>query len=697
MWGRHRMIERDDPTSQKDWMSVRAIPRSPARPDFLRQGAHTHLTEAFSVAGVRLSVTTNSHAILGFARELFGGAADLARGPSASFRLWVDPSGDSAPPWPKPQFRGLSHLVFGGLDHLNSFVINLRTFAAHGRFSPALAADGAMWKTVILPVMFSALAPSLGLTPLHCAGVAHEGRAFLLAGPSGSGKSTLAIALAQIGFRFLSDDRTLISHDGTSLAAWGILPYAKLRPEARHFFADARDIAPAGGWGHEEASYIVPGPVSRLSTDLRPEPAGIFFLERQSGPQFSAIPISSSEAAQRLEQDLLQETSDVIDRQRRVIATLSNKKCWVLRYGGNPHDAAQNLKSFVLGVESKPCNRPSVQTPVEQAEAVARPDPLRRFTPTPFVECFGVMDRTLRITTNSPAILECLRRLLDPAPRTSSPSPQFEWRIIAGPDGVSKPPWPRMSAFSGPGLRFINFGQRNFIAVDLEAREAVASLGAGLAEDEPGLMSIFIPALFYLCAPALGLLPITAACVAKAGQGILIFGEPGSGKTTSSYFAQGEGLEFQSDQSAFLEFEGGQVLAWGDFWPAAFRESAAQLFPGLLSRARVVTQGENRFLALAKSNQPVMMHPVKPTACIFLERGTSRSPRLDPLPQLEFEQRLGLFIPFREELGFETERQRALRALQELPAFRLTCQEASSAARFYRSVFEMQQLLERQA
>jgi hypothetical protein len=193
------------------------------------------------------------------------------------------------------------------------------------------------------------------------------------------------------------------------------------------------------------------------------------------------------------------------------------------------------------------------------------------------------------------------------------------------------------------------------------------------------------------------LLPITAACVAKAGQGILIFGESGSGKTTSSYLAQGEGLEFQSDQSTFLEFDGGQVLAWGDFWPAAFREAAAQLFPELLARARLVTQGENRFLALTRSIEPVKMRTVKPTACIFLETGTSGWPRLDPLPRLELEQRIASFIPFKEELGFESERQRALRALQELPAFRLTCKEPSSAARIYRSVFDMQQLLERQA
>lgn len=699
MRGRNEMLSNDDPGGSKRWIDLRAPVPAPLtpRPDFLRQDARTPWVETFHVAGVRLSIATNCESILGFARELFGGAADLAEGPSARLRLWVDPSADSGPPWPKPQFRGMSRLVFGGLDAQNSFLINLRTCSAHGRFSPALAADAAMWKTVILPVMFLALAPVLGLTLLHCACVAHEGRAFVLAGASGAGKSTLAIALAQSGFSFLSDDRTLVSLDGSRLAAWSVLPYAKIRREARRFFASLRDIAPAGQWGHEDAAYVDPGSAARLSAEMRSEPVGVFFLERQSSPEFSVAPISSGEVARRLELGLPQETPDVLDRQRQVIAALSKQECWVLRYGGNPHEVAQSLKSFVLGEKGHGGTPAPDEAQHGDLEVVARPDPLRRFTPTPFVAQLAAMDRVLNVATNNPAILASLRQLFDPVPSAPPAPAQFNWRIISEADGDMEAPWPPMTAFSGPGLRFINFGRRSFVAVDMEAREAAGVLRESWALDEPGLVSIFIPALFYLCAPSLGLTPITAACVAHAGRGILIFGEPGSGKTSSSYFAKHDGLEFHADQSAFLEFDGRELLAWGDFWPATFRESAEEYFPDLRARARIVNQTHTRFLTLAKSDQPERMRPAKPEACIFLERGASDSPRFDPLPQLEFAQRLESFIPFKEEEGFESERQRVFRFLGELPAFRLRCRKPSEAARFYRHVFELQQLLERRA
>ena len=157
------MLQRSDLSSYQHWVNHRTHAGSPVRPDFLRQDARTPLSETFQAAGVRLSVATNSKSIMGFTREAFGGRATDLSGPSVSLRLWVDPSANSEPPWPKPHFRGFSHLIFGGLDGQNSFLIDLHTSTVLGRFSPSLASDGALWKTVIFPVMFSALAPSFSL------------------------------------------------------------------------------------------------------------------------------------------------------------------------------------------------------------------------------------------------------------------------------------------------------------------------------------------------------------------------------------------------------------------------------------------------------------------------------------------------------------------------------------------------------
>ncbi len=97
-------------------------------------------------------------------------------------------------------------------------------------------------------------------------------------------------------------------------------------------------------------------------------------------------------------------------------------------------------------------------------------------------------------------------------------------------------------------------GQRSFIAVDLQAREAVGILPEFLALDQIGFASVFLSSLLYLTSPALGLTPVSAACVAKGEKGLLLFGPPNSGKTTSSYWAKKNlGMDFHADQAVFLE------------------------------------------------------------------------------------------------------------------------------------------------
>jgi hypothetical protein len=247
-----------------------------------------------------------------------------------------------------------------------------------------------------------------------------------------------------------------------------------------------------------------------------------------------------------------------------------------------------------------------------------------------------------------------------------------------------------MTGFSCENLRYINMGQRSFAAVDLNRREGVGSITDDLANDEIGFPSIFLAALLHLSAPALGLIPVSAACVASGNSGLLLFGPPQSGKTTSSYWASKLGLEFHSDQAAFLEGDRNGVRAWGGFWPAAFRQESEQYLPELQGRTQVFNFCDRKFLCLDRITAlRGSFRKVAPAACIFLERGASLSPRLITLSSNDVSSRV-LY-----DAGSRQDREAAQALLRGLPSYRLLYgDDPQMAALLFRGVLRAHQLME---
>ncbi len=320
-------------------------------------------------------------------------------------------------------------------------------------------------------------------------------------------------------------------------------------------------------------------------------------------------------------------------------------------------------------------------------------DLLRRFTPTPLVADLRVMDRTIRLETNSPTILEHTRRALECYGGTPSGQPEFLWKLVSEADPELKPPWPEITAFSHEGLYLVNVGQRSFLAIDLEAKEAVGFLSEALSKDELGFSRPFLAMLFSITAEALQLTALSTACVALGEKGLLIFGPPKSGKTTSSYLAGKLGLEFHADHVAFLEFEGSGLRAWGEFWPAVFHLETQAFLPELSDITREFYCRNLTFLYLEKSPlRASEAHGVIPVSCIFLERQTAEVPQLTPLGRVEFAVRLKESCLFQDD---EPERAAIVRALGDLPAYRLAYgSDPTAAAIFFRSLLSSHSLLE---
>ena len=658
--------------------------------DFLKKDVETPLCGCYLAAGVRLRIETNSESILAIARAVLEPSDAGHDREEVRLKLWVEDE-HSPELETKPYFRGLGHLVFSGYDDRSSLLIDLRNRCGAGRFTQTLARNPAYWKTALFPSLLGIVGPSVGLTSLHCACVSWQGKGVLLSGGAGAGKSTLSLALAQTGLDFLSDDRTLVRENRGRLVACGLSREMKQRTDAIIHFPALQNARCDALWKGEPAFRFDPVQLFGVTRAESCEPSWIVFLERQPDSTFQLEEVAPEEAATLLQKDLHQEMPEASERQRLTIRALSQRNCYRLRYGGDPHAVARALRqSFV----ERGSSHSGIQRP-RDAHAGSKPilsaDPLRRFRVTGLRSDVFLMGRHLRVETDSPVVLNRIRATFNTTASVPKGSPQFLWRIACEPHRESCSSWPSMTAFCKGSLRYINLGQFSFIAADLEAREAVGVLPESLCEDEIGFSTVFLASLLHLSAPALGLTAISAACVSSGANGLLLFGPSHSGKTTASYCGKKLGLEFHSDQATFLELDGGAVYAWGEFWPAAFRPETVQFLPELSGLGRLFVYRDRTFLCVDKTAlSGANRGRVIPVACIFLERHASSSPRLVPLPHWELPRQIFT------DAGSEEDRDAILALLGKVPAYRLLYDDDPSiAARLFRSVLEAHQLMER--
>jgi hypothetical protein len=326
--------------------------------DFLHRNAETQLSERYLAAGAVCSLSTNSEKILQAAREAFLPVDPPFPTDDFCVRLWVDSADQAQPPWPKPYVRGLDHMVFAGFDAGSSMVANLRTRRVIGRFSPAMAADTAYWRSIIFPMLMSLVSGSVGLVELHACCVAKDERGLILIGPSRSGKSTLAMALTEVGFRLLSDDRVFCSVRNGQLQACGIPRPLKLRPEAAHWFDDFRHREPTDVQNGELVFHCDPNRFGRHLPKC--EPRLLVFLERQEAPVFSMTHLEGSEARTRIERDLLAESPEAAKDQAKIVDRLMSIPRGHLKYGGRPQEIAEQLQAtFLESSEQQAPGRPA--------------------------------------------------------------------------------------------------------------------------------------------------------------------------------------------------------------------------------------------------------------------------------------------------------------------------------------------------
>lgn len=305
--------------------------------------------------------------------------------------------------------------------------------------------------------------------------------------------------------------------------------------------------------------------------------------------------------------------------------------------------------------------------------ADGRRDLLHRFTSTACAMNLQLMQRTVRVETNHAAMLELARTFFERHQHGSVTEPEFHWRIVCEDDPPIQSTDVPFSAFSDPGLRCVNIGQRGFMAVDLDNREAVAFLSDRFV-DENARFRHRPPLDILLCltASSLGLTALSGGCVGVEDRGVLVFGAPNSGKTTACYLAATSGMEFHADQVVFLDATKENVCVWGDPFPAVFRPETLKFLPHLRPSVRRSSYGDLTFYYYNKGPlQPGRARPVTPVCSLFLDRGGARDPELRRLGSADALSRLRDCMLFDEDARFDEQSNTALTLLAEKPAYDL--------------------------
>jgi hypothetical protein len=213
----------------------------------------------------------------------------------------------------------------------------------------------------------------------------------------------------------------------------------------------------------------------------------------------------------------------------------------------------------------------------------------------------------------------------------------------------------------------------NSAVCDLRSGFGFAHLTEVAVRDQAYLRYNFLEAMAYTLLDAQHVVAVHAACVAKNGNGFLLFGDSGAGKSSLAYACARRGWTYISDDCTFVPRRTPGRLAIGNPRMFRFRPAASSLFPeiqGPVSLRNGKPTIEIKSAALPSINTAT---ECKVNQVIFLNRCVQENvtPALQPVSRAECWQRVSQQNAWPAELCIQRERQDALKTLLGARAMQL--------------------------
>ncbi len=180
------------------------------------------------------------------------------------------------------------------------------------------------------PLAYLLLAPH-HFAFVHAACVSLNGHAFTLCGEAEAGKTCLAYACARRGWTFLSGDATHFLHEGDDFPTAG-RPYSiRFRESARNLFPELQSW-PSALRPNRKKSIEVDTDQLNMPFALRARASHIVFLERRAGSTVKVEPVSTEEAALRLDETVFFGGEAIRESQRATLRRFASRPAIRLTY-----------------------------------------------------------------------------------------------------------------------------------------------------------------------------------------------------------------------------------------------------------------------------------------------------------------------------------------------------------------------------
>ena len=260
---------------------------------------------------------------------------------------------------------------------------------------------------------------------------------------------------------------------------------------------------------------------------------------------------------------------------------------------------------------------------------------------------FQLLGARIQFESNSPRLL----RLVDstyvglPPHRLSAMAPHLKVRLMLSP--AERPrahrrsePAP-LSMLAGPGYLCGATDSSNFVVLSPRERTALVALSRQMLRFPYHTRYEFIEfAVFTLASRCQGLVSLHAACIGKAGRGIVLMGPSGSGKSTVTLHCVLQGFEILSEDSVFVAPQTMRATGVANFlhvrsdslrWLGKSPEAAAIRRSPVIRRRSGVRKFE---VDLRRGEYRLAPAPLKIAAVVFLSpQSAGHGPLLKSLPK----------------------------------------------------------------